>query len=244
MTSFRNDKPALLLLILIKGDQVQWLNTSPWQLAPSLLQQSLPPGPCQGLSAAARRMPAIWKWCWKEAGQAPFSTEHGLDLTWIVTSNICKTQLWFWRRQGDARSFMHKVKLVQVMLCCEVLCTWTLWGHKIKVVGNWSDLKNLLPTAVSVERSNARISGKPRCDLHPSYTNNTGMARCGDTQHLGEVWRRGREIMPLGQPREIAIARKRQSTWDFIRWDLGGCSCNAGSSGKRKLVTSAADENM
>lgn len=50
--------------------------------------------------------------------------------------------------------------------------------------------------------------------------------------------------MPLGQPREVAIARKEAKHMRFLRRELGGCSCNAGCSGKRKLVTNAADENM
>ena len=89
MISYRNDMPVLLLLILIKGNRVQLdLDGSPQDSSNKDFLQAY-----TRVSVAAGRMSSFQKWCDREAGQAPFSTEHCLDLTWTITSSICENQL-------------------------------------------------------------------------------------------------------------------------------------------------------
>lgn len=80
-----------------------------------------------------------------------------------------------------------------------VLCSWTWCGedYKIKAVGNWLDFHSLLPTMGSVERSNVRIKGRSRLDLHLSYIYIMRMEHCWNIQHLEEVSMTTRGIIPL-----------------------------------------------
>jgi len=127
-----------------------------------------------------------------------------------------------------------------------ILCTWTLWGHAIKAIGNWLDLSNLLPTAGSEERSNAEINRRHRHGLHPNCIWEWQTVELSNP--LEKTSRRAREIMTLGQTRIILIANTSKQTWDFgrtwIKCGWTGWSWSASSSGKKRLVINTADENL
>lgn len=98
------------------------------------------------------------------------------------------------------------------------LCTWTLWGggHKIKTVGNWRDFSSPLPTAGSVETNGARIKGRPRLDLHLCCINAVMMAHFWNTQHLREVIRKAREIVPIMVETQRHLNCKQRQAYEIL----------------------------